>query len=275
MSPIRIPTVKILPGLIRKAMSIVGLQPKIDKRLCGKEQVFLAPPLTPALIAAIKQISPQFDLKVDEKSREFWQRDQNGSCWGEFEALEPVFTTMAQPKRILEIGPGLGRSLVFFSKKLSWEDCEIHAFEGEGADRPRYTRMGKRGDDSYCGNLAMLRHVLLYNKIKNVEIFNALATPLAELPGPYDFIYSFYAVGFHWSLEHFVDDLILLMSDTTVGVFSVPDNFTPFARLETFHYKILVCQAVWPVNQKLKILVLSKHNLSWLGNPDEDSQADG
>jgi hypothetical protein len=48
---------------------------------------------------------------------------------------------MPQPGKILEIGPGLGRSLVFFSKKMGWETSEIHAYEGEGSTT-KYTTLG-------------------------------------------------------------------------------------------------------------------------------------
>src|SRR5690349_2560299 len=95
---------------------------ELDFRLANLERVFKAPPLTAELINAIKLISPQFDLKENEESRSFWEADQNGACWGEYQALEPIFKETPKPKKILEIGPGLGRSIVFFSKKLGWKN---------------------------------------------------------------------------------------------------------------------------------------------------------
>jgi len=38
---------------------------ELDNRLAQKEHVFKEPPLTPEIVAAIKLISPQFDLKPD------------------------------------------------------------------------------------------------------------------------------------------------------------------------------------------------------------------
>ena len=59
---------------------------ELNEYLISKRDIFLAPLLTPNLISAIKLISPQYALSLSEDSRLFWQKDQNGACWGEFEA---------------------------------------------------------------------------------------------------------------------------------------------------------------------------------------------
>ena len=221
------------------------------------ERVFRAPPLTPELVTAIRLISPQFVFEATEKHRRIWEADQNGACWGEYEALAPLFRAMPTPKKILEIGPGMGRSLVFFSRKLGWGSSEIHAYEGEGSST-RYTQMGPRGDDSYCGNIPVLRSVLEFNGIRNVRVFNAAEVQLTDLPGPYDFLYSFYSIGFHWSLEHFLSDLLPLLHDRSVAVFTVPQEFRPFPELEELPHRILDWKTVWPKDGRLKLLVLGK-----------------
>ena len=77
-------------------------------------------------------IAPHFDYAPDARYHDAWEKDQNANCWREFRVLRPVLDTLPKPPRILEIGPGLGRSLVFFSRKLYWRDAELHAYEGEG-----------------------------------------------------------------------------------------------------------------------------------------------
>ena len=54
---------------------------------------------------------------------------------------EPSLSRIPTDARILEIGPGLGRSLVFFSKKLGWRGDQLHAYEGDG-HTTRYTSLG-------------------------------------------------------------------------------------------------------------------------------------
>ena len=181
--------------------------PELDQRLAQMERIFRAPPLTPELIAAIKLISPQYDLAPSERDRLFWEADQNGACWGEYEALEPFLSRIPSDTNILEIGPGMGRSLVFFAKKLGWRGNQLHAYEGNG-QMTKYTFLGPRFEDSFCGNITELRRVLDFNGIRDVTIFDAGTTSLQKLPGSYFLIYSFYSIGFHWSLEHFLDDLL-------------------------------------------------------------------
>jgi hypothetical protein len=247
---------------MRRAFGIKTL-PRLDKELAGMERTFYAPPLTPELVAAIKMISPQFVLTSSEKCRTFWEADQNGACWGEYNALIPLFRSLPRPTKILEIGPGLGRSLVFFSKKLGWENSEIHAYEGEG-DTTKYTILGPRFKDSFCGNISMLRCVLDYNAVNNVTIFNAGDIQIAELPGPYDFLYSFYSIGFHWSLRHFLGDILHVMDDKSVAVFTIPNKFSLFPELKDLSYKIVDWKTVWPKHGKLKMLVIGKTSIpSW------------
>jgi hypothetical protein len=248
--------------IIRRGLGALGIRtlPQLDEQLATRERVFRAPPFTEEMVAAIKLVTPHFELTTSEKSRAFWEADQNGSCWGEFDALAPVVRSIPRPGKILEIGPGLGRSLVFFSKKLGWENSEIHAYEGEG-NTTKNTVLGPRFDDSFCGNIKMLRHVLEYNNIRNVTVFNSRNIQLAELPGPYDFIYSFYSVGFHWSLEHFLDDLLKLMHDKSVAVFTTVPHFRPFPEMRNLAHSLVDFNTVWPKNGKLKMLIIGKKSM--------------
>jgi len=246
-----------LRGVVRQIQHAIGVKkvPQLDPRLASLEPVFQSPPMTSELVDAIKLISPHCSFPPSEKFRAVWQADQNGACWGEYEALTPLFRSIPKPKKILEIGPGMGRSIVFFSKKLGWDESEIHAYEGDGSSA-KYTILGPRFEDSFCGNIKVLKDVLKYNGINNAQVFNAKEVRLADLPGPYDLIYSFYCIGFHWSLEHFLDDLEPLLHDRSVALFTVPPDFKPFPRLEAMPHKILDLKTAWPKDGWLRILAL-------------------
>lgn len=229
----------------------------LDERPSSMEHVFRSPPLTPELVKAIRLISPHLDLKTGERDRFAWEEDQNASCWCEYEALAPLLGSIPRPRRILEIGPGLGRSIVFFSKKLGWESSDIQLFEGDG-DRTKYTTLGPRFEDSFCGNMKMLRHVLNYNGVQNATIVDAKQTKLSNLPGPYDLLYSFYSIGYHWSVEFFMDDLLGIMSRKSVAIFSVPEEFSIFPRLKQFPYRLVDWKVPGSGGWGLKFVVLSK-----------------
>jgi len=130
----------------RKGPSLTRLD-ELTAALAGRECIFEAPPFSEELVAAIRLISPQFHFEPSEESRAIWEADQNGACWGEFEALSPVLAALPRPAKILEIGPGMGRSAVFFAKKLGWRESQFHLYEGDGATT-KYTVQGPRFEDS-------------------------------------------------------------------------------------------------------------------------------
>jgi len=230
---------------------------QLDEYFTKRERIFKAPPLTPTLVEAIRLISPHCDFPPKEKYRTLWEADQNGACWGEYEALRNLFESMPMPRKVLEIGPGMGRSLVFFYKMLQWTTTEFHAFDGEGHST-KYTNQGPRFEDSFCGNFEMLRQILIHNGLNTVRIFDAKERSLAQLPGPYDYLYSFYCVGFHWSLDYFFDDILGLLHEKSVAAFTLSDEFKPFPLLESVDYRILELKSAWPKNSQLRLLVLSK-----------------
>ena len=172
--------------------------------------------------------------------------------------MRPILDSLPKPRRILEIGPGLGRSLVFFTRKLDWRDAELHAYEGEGP-ATRNTKLGPRFEGSFCGNFAALKTALDFNGINRVAIHDAKRVPLPELPRPFDLIYSFYSVGFHWSLEHFLDDILALLAEEGIALFIVPAGFVEFPALRQLHTVLLPLNPDHrKVNRRNSILLLRK-----------------
>lgn len=230
---------------------------QLDPRLVRLEGIFRAPPLTPHLFDAIKRISPHSMFEPDETGRLVWEADQNGACWGEYEAMMPLFDKSDfSPKKILDIGPGMGRSTIFFSKL--WKDIEIHAYEGQFSSSPTYPMLGPRDDKSFYGDFRALRHVLDFNDVHNVTVFDAGDIPLSKLPGPYEFLYSFYGIGFHWDLRYFLTDILKLMHDHSIAVFTVPAEFRPFPDLLSLPYMIIDHKRAWPKYGWGKLLVIGK-----------------
>ena len=243
----------------RKKLKMGHSLSELDPYLAAKELHFRAPPLTPELVDAIKLISPQFHLRPDEDSRRFWELNQNGVSWGEFEVLEPYLRALEEPKAALDIGPGLGRSAIFFKKALGWDDVVFHLYEGSGKTT-RYTRAGPRFDDSFCGNLEVLEEMLRFNEIEPYEIFDAaeMEGQLTGLPGTYDFVYSFFAIGWHWSIEHFLDEIMRLMHDRSVSAFTLHPQFESYELFDDLPHRIVEFRRSWPRGRKSEMLVLAR-----------------
>jgi hypothetical protein len=242
----------------------------LDAKASSAEQLFLAPPFTEEVVGAIRLISTRLPLKADQASRWLWQRESNAAAEAEYEALLPLFEKIDKPKRVLEIGPGFGRSVVFFTKKGLWPGSEINLYDANGTStkykQKFYEHPPKWPDtSSFCGNLPLLRTMLDYNGVEQYEIFDAEQLPLAALPGPYDLIYGFYSIGFHWSLEYYLDDLEPLFHRRTLLVCTLNKNFRSFPRLEQFSTRVLECREVKKNAHPLRLLLLSKGPLPDVG----------
>ena len=109
-----------------------------------------------------------------------------------------------------------------------------------------------------CSDSAQVRRMLDYNGVTGYHVHDAREMPLRALPGPFDLIYGFYSIGFHWSLEYYLDDLEPLMHEHSVLVCTLNKNFRPFAALEKFHTRVLSCREVKKNAPPLQLLVLSR-----------------
>ena len=232
---------------------------ELTEALVGKELYFRAPPLDPALIRAVKAITPQFSLRLDDPSRRVWELSQNGSSWAEYEALAPLLESMEPPERVLEIGPGMGRSVVFLKRHLGWEEVAFDLYEGDGQAR-KYPLNAPRSDDTFCGDIGQLYRVLQFNQVKNYRVCDAEATNyrLDGLDGPYDLVYSFYGVGFHWSLADFWDEIMGLLAPNGVAVFTVHHSFREFPALEQTPRRYVPFRRILAKDRPLNLLVVSR-----------------
>jgi SAM-dependent methyltransferase len=244
--------------------------PEAVSAFVGMERLYRTPPLTDEFVSAIHLIAPNCsDYRPTPRYRDFWEQYQNAASWAEYRALEPILGVLPTPRRVLELGPGLGRSLVFFTKKLGWQNVDIHALEGNGTST-KYTKLGPRYEDSFCGNIKILTSVLEYNGIKNVSIHDAATTSLKELPGTFDLLYSFYSIGFHWSLEYFLDDLLALMDEKGTAIFTVPPSFEISLRLAELPHRLLPLHpSAAKANSRDNLFVLRKS--AFPGGPGLDS----
>ena len=148
----------------------------LDPAILATEQIFLAPPFTPEVATAVSLISTRLPFRADEPSRLLYQAEANAMAEKEYEALSPLIQQMAKPRRVLEIGPGLGRSAVYFSKKRLWdENAEVHFYDATGTQTKYKTKHYDRPPQwpdvsSFCGNLPLLRGFLDHNQLRNYQI---------------------------------------------------------------------------------------------------------
>ena len=105
------------------------LRPELVSRV-GTPPVVRIPAMTKRLLDHIVHIANSYqNFDLDEESRRLWELDQNVSCLTEFDAVGPILQSLTRPERILELGPGCGRSAIFFAKQLGWKASAIDLFE--------------------------------------------------------------------------------------------------------------------------------------------------
>ncbi len=255
---------------IKTSLNRLRGQSILNAKATAAEQLFLAPPFTEEVVAAIRLISTRLPLKAEEASRLLWQQESNAASEAEYDALQPLLARIDKPKRVLEIGPGFGRSVVYFRKKGLLAESEISLYDANGSStkyKQKFYQHPPRWPDisSFCGNLSLLQTMLEYNGVGPCQIFDAAQLPLAALPGPYDLIYGFYSIGFHWSLEFYLDDLMPLLHQGTLLICTLNKNFQPFSRLKEFSTRVLECREVKKNAQPLRLMVLSKGPLPGVG----------
>lgn len=226
----------------------------LREALCARPRLFRAPTFDRALLETIHRLAPHLDLSLDEPSRDFWEVQQNAACWSEYDCLLP-FIGGRMPSRVLEIGPGLGRSTIFFKRALKWEDVPFDLYEGDG-DTTRYTMLGPRVPDSFCGNLAELRRVLAFNHVANVRVLDARGphAGFGDMPSDYSFVYGFYSIGFHWSIEHYADDIDRLLAPDGIAAFIAPPEFVVPPRLRQSALDVVEFETAWK-KKRQKMLV--------------------
>ena len=238
---------------------------------------YQVPPFTEDVVEAVRLISTRLALKADERSRLLFQAESNDASMVEYEALKPLFDAMPKPRKVLEVGPGLGRSLVVFSKLGVWTpDAELHAYDTTGSatkyKQEHYDRPPQWPDvSSFCGNLPLLATVLDYNGVRNYRVVDAATQPLSSLPGPYGLIYGFYSIGFHWSLEHYLDDLAPLMNEHTVLVCTLNKHFRPFPALKNYAARVLESPRMKKGARPLSFLAVSKGALPEVGRHADEA----
>ena len=250
----------------------------LDARSVAVEPLFLAPPFTEEVVTAIRLISTRLPLQADEASRMLWQNESNAASAAEYDALLPLLSQMPPMQSVLEIGPGFGRSIVYLQKKGLLTGSQISLYDADGDStkyKQKYYDHPPQWPDtsSFCGNLALLRSMLDYNGMGAYTLHDARQQPLSALPGPYDLIYGFYSIGFHWSLAYYLDDLAPLLHQHSVLVCTLNKNFRTFDRLAQYHTRVLLCREVKKNAPPLRLLVLSRSALPAVGQTLQEAFA--
>lgn len=129
-----------------------------------------------------------------------------------------------RPRKILDLGCGLGRVAVWLSYALKNPAAEFILADGN-QDDPKETPQYGWNASNWYNNLATTERFMCLNGVKNFRLFDLRNEAIESLSG-LDLVISMLAVGFHYPIEPYLDALAGASSKNVVMVFGLRQRMT-------------------------------------------------
>lgn len=141
----------------------------------------------------------------------------------EFEQIEKF---LGKPKRVLEVGSGLGRSSVFINHLLKDNSVEYILADRHGFPNGNTGAFAPAADEFYC-DLDQSKAFAELNGIKNVRTFDTEADDWTTIKNV-DLIISTCSFGMHVPIERYLDRMIATCNPTATMIFGTRSaNYGP------------------------------------------------
>jgi len=137
-------------------------------------------------------------LQISDNTRDFLKASID-----EYESLRRLF---GFPKKVLDIGCGLGRSSVFLKNMCHWNGAKFYLADfNENVQYPKGRTNIPLGyfDDAKpvpFNSLGATMYFCTDNDLVNVKTIDLSTNNIKKLRNV-DLVYSFHSVGYHWSIE--------------------------------------------------------------------------
>lgn len=141
---------------------------------------------------------------------------------------------VGSPKRVLELGCGLGRMSIFLNHKLKDSTEFILADVSEESDKIRY---GWDPKESYYNSLDLTAKFSEIHGLTNYRTFNLLSEDLRSL-ADIDLVMSFLSVGFHYPIDQYFAKLLDITSDDCTMIFGVRQGTCDLEKYKKFFKEV-------------------------------------
>lgn len=154
----------------------------------------------------------------------------------EFDAVGPH---LPRPRRVLDLGCGLGRSTVYLNACLRDPDVE-YVLADTSASTDRTPIAGWNPGEDFYNDLEWTEEFVRLNGVGRFRTFDLRRDDWSSL-GKVDLVMSFLAVGFHFPIEGVLDRLLQVATPDSTMVFGVRiGRYGPWSFRDRFHEVRLV-----------------------------------
>jgi len=205
------------------------------------------------------------NIKFPEQAQKYIELQCNNNfklytSFPELKNTDEIFSSVT-PKKVVDIGSGIGRASVFLKNYYSWNETEFHFIDGNEGDVQLYGVRSK--ENEFYNSFDVAKFFCNANNLTRLTLWDARekkwVTDLHEV----DLIYSFLAIGFHWPLEMYLNDIYKISLAGTYVIFGVrgveEEKWVKdqVSKIDKDKYKILKF-IIKPTSSRESILILQR-----------------
>ena len=165
----------------------------------------------------------------------------------EYEAIKDH---IGMPKKILELGCGLGRMSIYLNHML---DHDPHFILADVTKESQKIKYGWNPEDSYYNSLELTGKFAELHGLNNFETHNLLTEDLNQYKN-IDLVMSYLSVGFHYPIDDYISTLLNITSDNCTMIFGVRRGKYNIGDYEKYFSNIFVEKNTVDTKEDLLIL---------------------
>jgi SAM-dependent methyltransferase len=118
--------------------------------------------------------------------------------------LMDKYINKLQPKKVLELGSGIGRASVYFFKKYNWTDTVFYLVDGDSGEE-QISSVNYNSSEDFYNSMKATKEFCEANGLFKYILVNVERD---EIPKEkFDLVYSTYAIGFHWPVSLYLEKI--------------------------------------------------------------------